>query len=77
MLFILQLLFFVSVAALVYGIAKKSFLYLLVSTLTSLPIAYLFLYGVNNGWKYIGLLPIVLLALTVIFWRKTKKRWVW
>lgn len=77
MLFVLQLLFLISIAALVYGVAKKSSLYLLVSTLTSLPIAYLFLFGVNNAWKYIGFLPIVFLTLTVIFWRMTRKRWIW
>lgn len=77
MLFMLQLLLFVSIAALVYGVVKKSSFYLLVSTLASLPIAYLFLFGVNSAWRYIGLMPIVLLALTMIFWRMTKRRWMW
>lgn len=64
---------FVSITALMVGIAKKSWIYLLISTITSLPIAYYFS-GANSAWKYVGLTPIVLLVLTIIIWFLNRKK---
>lgn len=68
MIFFAQLLFFVSIMAFFFGIEKWSWRLLLLSTITFLPIAYYFLHDVVNVWQYLGLIPILLLTLTVIFW---------
>lgn len=66
--------FFVSVATLVLGVIKRSWIFLLVSAITSAPIAFYF-FGAVNAWKYVGFTPIVLLMLTLYLWflgRKTE-----
>ncbi|WP_075618612.1 hypothetical protein [Paenisporosarcina indica] len=73
MLFLWSLSFVVSIVALIVGVAKKSWIYLLISTITFLPIAYYFS-GANNTWKYVGLTPIVLLVLTIFIWLFNKKK---
>ena len=73
MLILWNLSLFVSIVALMVGVAKKSWIYLLISTITFLPIAYYFS-GANNAWRYVGLTPIVLLVLTIIIWRLKKLR---
>lgn len=72
MLFLWQLSLFVSILTLIVGVTKKSWISLLISTITSLPIAYYFL-GAENTWKYVSLIPIVLLVLIVIILRFNKK----
>jgi len=73
MLILWNLSLFVSIVALMVGVAKKSWIYLLISTITFLPIAYYFS-GANNAWRYVGLTPIVLFVLTIIIWRLKKLR---
>jgi len=46
---------------------------MLLSTITFLPIAYYFS-GAVNAWKYIGLTPIVLLILTIVFWFLSRRK---
>ncbi|KQL34905.1 MULTISPECIES: hypothetical protein [Bacillaceae] len=73
MLLLWQLSLFVSIAALLVGIVKKSSVFLLISTITFIPIAYYFS-GVNNAWKYVGLTPVLLLVLTILIWFISKKK---
>jgi hypothetical protein len=66
--------FLTSIITLVFGITRRSWLFMLVSTITLIPFAYYF-FGANNALKYIGLTPIIILLLTTFFWfseRKTK-----
>ncbi|MBK3493541.1 hypothetical protein JFL43_01380 [Viridibacillus sp. YIM B01967] len=73
MLFLWQLSLFVSIVALIVGSVKKSWVFLLISTITFIPIAYYFS-GANNAWKYVGLTPIILLVLTILTWFISKKK---
>jgi len=57
--------FFVSILTLILAIVKRSWVYMLLSTITFLPVAYYFS-GAVNAWKSIGLTPIVLLILTIV-----------
>lgn len=54
------------------GMAKRSSIALLMSTLTSLPIAFYFL-GAENAWRLVGFMPFALLILTVFIWLLNKK----
>lgn len=74
MLFLWQLSLFISMVTLLLGIEKKSWLLLLMSTITFLPIAYYFA-GANNIWKFVGITPIILLVLTIFMWFFGKKKW--
>ena len=65
--------FFISILTFILAIIKRSWVYMLLSTITFLPVAYYFT-GAENAWKYIGLTPIVLLILTIIFWFLERKR---
>lgn len=73
MLLLWQLSLFVSIAALLVGIVKKSWAFLLISTITFIPIAYYFS-GSNNAWKYVGLTPALLLVLTILILLISKKK---
>ncbi|MGE7021701.1 hypothetical protein [Solibacillus cecembensis] len=73
MLSLWYLSFLISIVAFFVGIVKKSWHALLLSTLTFLPIAYYFI-GANNAWRYVGFTPIILLALTLLFWQINRKR---
>lgn len=75
MLLLWQLSLFVSIAALLCGIVKKSWVFLLISTITFIPIAYYFS-GANNAWKYVGLTPVILLVLTILVWFISKKKMI-
>lgn len=66
--------FLTSMITLAFGISRRSWLFMLISTITLIPFAYYFL-GANSAVKYVGLTPIIFLSLTVFFWsseRKTK-----
>jgi len=66
--------FSTSIITLVFGVSRRSWLFMLISAITLMPFAYYF-FGANNALKYIGLTPIIFLLLTVFFWfseRKTK-----
>lgn len=55
-----------SIITMIYGIAHRSWLFMIISAIMFLPISYYFL-GINIALKYVGLTPIVLLALAVFF----------
>lgn len=74
-LFLWQLSLFISMVTLILGIEKKSWILLLMSTITFLPIAYYFS-GANNVWKFVGITPIILFVLTILMWFNSKKKWV-
>lgn len=63
----------VSIIALLVGIVKRSWIFLLVSSITLIPIAYYFSVA-NNAWKYVGLTPVLLLALTILIWFISKEK---
>ncbi len=67
--FLWQVSFIISLIALLYGIFKRSWVSMLVSFITSLPVAYYFL-GANNAWKLVAIIPVILLVLTVVFYKK-------
>jgi len=71
-LFLWQLSFFISGVTLIVGIFKKSWVYMLISTITFLPVAYYF-WGAVNAFKYIGLIPIILFILAILFWLLKRK----
>lgn len=61
-----------SIITLAFGIFKRSWGFMLISTLTSIPIAYYFL-GANNTVKYVGVTPVVLLLMTLVIWFMERK----
>jgi len=71
-LFLWQLSFFISGVTLIVGIFKKSWVFMLISAITFLPVAYYFL-GAVNAFIYIGLTPIFLLILAILFWFLKRK----
>lgn len=73
MLLLWQLSLVVSTATLLVGVVKTSWLFLLISTITFILIAYYFS-GANNAWKYVGLTPVILLFLTILIWFISKKK---
>lgn len=75
-LFLWILSFFVSIVCLVVGLFRRSWLLMLVSSITFLPVGYYFS-GAVNYFKLIGLIPIVLFVIAVLFWylgRRSKGR---
>lgn len=64
--------FLVSIITLVFGISRRSWFYMLLSAITFLPISYYFL-GINIALKYVGLTPIIVLALAVFFGYSERK----
>ena len=72
MLILWQLSIVISIFSLMVGIAKNSWVYMLISTISLLPITFYFL-GAVNAWKYVGLTPIVLFIITGLMWLKSKK----
>lgn len=66
-LFLWRLSFFISIICLFLGAVKRSWLLLLISTITFLPIAYYFL-GAVNYFKLIGFVPVILFSLAILFW---------
>lgn len=73
MLLLWQLSLFISILALMVGIIKKSWVFLLASTITFIPISYYFS-GAKNAWKYVGLTPLILIVLTILIWFISKKK---
>ena len=67
MLLLWQLSPLVSIAASLAVIAKKSWVFLLISTITFIPIAFCFS-GAKSPWKYVGMTPVILLALIISIW---------
>lgn len=59
--------FVITIFAFVLAVVKFSWRYMMISTITSIPATSYFI-GANNAWKYLGLIPMILLILTVVFW---------
>ena len=64
--------FLTSIITLVFGISRRSRLFMLISTITFIPIAYYF-FGANNALKYVALTPIIFLLLTLFYWFSERK----
>lgn len=64
--------FFISIIALVIGVFKRSWVFMLISAITFIPIAYYFS-GAVNYLRYIGFAPVIMLFLTIIFWFLKKR----
>ncbi|MGG0655473.1 hypothetical protein [Rummeliibacillus pycnus] len=64
--------FLISIIALIFGVFNRSWLLMLISTISFIPIAYYFS-GAVNAWKYIGFTTIILLLLAIYFWFLEKK----
>jgi len=73
MLLLWQISLFVSIATLLVGVVKKSWVFLLISTITFIPLAYYFS-GANNAWKYVGLTPVLFFVLTILIWFISKEK---
>ena len=71
MLFFWYLSFFVAILTFVFSLVDRSWKLMLISFTTSLPVAYYFL-GALNAWRLVACIPIVLLILTVVFWKMNK-----
>lgn len=63
----------ISIFAFVFAIIKYSWVYMFVSAITSISIAYYF-FGAENAWKYLSLIPVFLLVLTIVFWFSGKEK---
>lgn len=74
MLILWSVSFVIVIFAFVLGVVKLSWVYMLISTISSIPVASYYFFGANNAWKYIGLIPVFLLMLTVVFWFLEKRK---
>ncbi|MDT0161293.1 MULTISPECIES: hypothetical protein [Bacillus] len=63
-----QISLILCIITLLYGLFGRSQLSLLISFITSIPIAYYFL-GAENGWKLVALAPVLILMLAFVLWR--------
>ncbi|UOQ87188.1 hypothetical protein [Gracilibacillus salinarum] len=63
--FLWQICLVLSIVMVLFGLFKKSWLFMLISMFTSLPIAYYFS-GANNGWKMVAAIPFSCLYLHCI-----------
>lgn len=64
--------FIASMVTMVYGVSRRSWFFMLISTITFLPISYYFL-GINIFLKCAGFTPIILLGVSVFFVYSEKK----
>lgn len=71
--FLIYISLFISAVSFMLGIAKLSWGYLLVSTITCIPLSYYFL-GTNNAWKYVGFIPWFVLFLLAVAFTIIKKK---
>ena len=65
--------FVIAIFAFVLAVVKFSWKYMIVSTITTIPVVRYFI-GANNAWKYLSLIPMILLILTVVFWFLEKRQ---
>jgi glycerol-3-phosphate acyltransferase PlsY len=63
-----QISLIICIITLLHGLFKKSSVSLLISFITSIPIAYYF-NGAENAWRMVALVPVLLLLLAFVFWR--------
>ena len=55
-----------------YGLINRSWVSMLISSTASIPFAY-YLNGAENVWRLVALTPIVLLSITLYFWKMDRK----
>ena len=63
--------FAVAIITFFVGVFKKSRIFMLVSFLTFLPIAFYFS-GALNAWRIAGLVPLLPFALFIKYWQRRK-----
>jgi len=73
MLILWSVSFVIVIFAFVLGVVKLSWVYMLISTISSIPVVSYYFFGANNAWEYIGFIPVFLLMLTVVFWFLEKR----
>lgn len=61
-----------SIFTMVFGVSKRSWFFMLISTITFIPISCYF-FGTVNAWKYVGFSQFFLLILTIYFWFSGRK----
>lgn len=71
MLFFWYLSLFVAILTFAFSLTDRSWKLMLLSFITSLPVAYYFLRALS-AWRLVAFIPIVLLILAIVFWRKNK-----
>jgi Ca2+/Na+ antiporter len=71
-IFLWRTSFVISILTFIIGLLHRSWLFMLISTVTFLPVAYYFL-GALNAWRLVGYIPILLFSLTVLFWFLKKR----
>ncbi|WP_341302576.1 hypothetical protein MHB44_09645 [Lysinibacillus sp. FSL H8-0500] len=76
MLLLWSMSFVVAIFALVLAVVKFSWMFMLISAITSIPVAAYFL-GANNAWQSLGFTPLFLLMLTMAFWFLEKRVIIW
>lgn len=74
MLLLWNFAFCISIFTLIMGLVKQSWRLLLISTISTLPIALYFLMGAENALKYVGFSPLLLLILTAAMWVMNKRK---
>ncbi|MGE7110494.1 hypothetical protein [Lysinibacillus sp. NPDC047702] len=74
MLLLWSVSFVIVIFAFILAVVKLSWIYMFISTIVSILVASYYFLGANNAWKYIGLIPIFLLMLTVAFWYLEKRK---
>lgn len=65
--------FFIAIITFIIGLFKRSWIFMFISTVTFLPVAYYFL-GAVNAWRLVGYTLFLLLLLTVLFWLLKKRK---
>ncbi|WP_139125127.1 hypothetical protein [Bacillus solimangrovi] len=68
-----QMVLGVSVISGVIGILTKSWIYMLISFITSLPVSFIFL-GSSSLTIIVKFIPLLLLLLTIVFWKEKRRR---
>jgi hypothetical protein len=66
--FLWQVSLVMSLSAFLYSLLNRSWVSMLISFITFLPVAYYFS-GAENEWRLVAFIPIVLIMTTIIFWR--------
>ncbi|MEK5231738.1 hypothetical protein MHB42_08150 [Lysinibacillus sp. FSL K6-0232] len=67
MLLLWSISFVIAIFSIVLAIVKHSWMFMLMSTITSIPVAAYF-WGATNAWQAISFIPMFLFMLTIAFW---------
>lgn len=72
MLLLWSMSFVIAIFAFVLAVVKLSWIFMLISAITSIPVAVYF-WDANNAWQSIGFIPMFLFMLTLAFWFLEKR----